>query len=70
MLYVSFNSFELLMQIREKSWLACSMELRLQYLASNPGLPCPSEQPQHFKLDPSTGPLDTFCLLILDPDQV
>ncbi|XP_028767593.1 pyridoxine/pyridoxamine 5'-phosphate oxidase 2 isoform X2 [Neltuma alba] len=56
---------------REKSWFASSLRSRLQYLGPNPGLPCLSEETQReISLDPSTGPVDAFCLLILDPDQV
>ncbi|XP_024441113.1 pyridoxine/pyridoxamine 5'-phosphate oxidase 2 isoform X2 [Populus trichocarpa] len=56
---------------REKSWFASSLKSRLQYLGPNPGLPCLSEQSlNEFFLDPSSGPVATFCLLVLDPDQV
>jgi pyridoxamine 5'-phosphate oxidase len=58
------------MQQREKSWFASSPKSRLQYLGPNPGLPCLSEQPDQEFLDPSTGPVGAFCVLILDPDQV
>jgi pyridoxamine 5'-phosphate oxidase len=62
--------FQFLMQQREKSWFASSPKSRLQYLGPNPGLPCLSEQPDQEFLDPSTGPVGAFCVLILDPDQV
>ncbi|XP_021893062.1 pyridoxine/pyridoxamine 5'-phosphate oxidase 2 isoform X3 [Carica papaya] len=56
---------------REKSWFASSMKSRLQYLGASPGLPNISEQQtQELFLDPSTGPVASFCLLVLDPDQV
>ncbi|XP_011038498.1 PREDICTED: pyridoxine/pyridoxamine 5'-phosphate oxidase 2 isoform X2 [Populus euphratica] len=59
------------LQQREKSWFASSLKSRLQYLGPNPGLPCLSEQSlNEFFLDPSSGPVATFCLLVLDPDQV
>ncbi|XP_044493299.1 pyridoxine/pyridoxamine 5'-phosphate oxidase 2-like [Mangifera indica] len=58
------------LQIREKSWFASSVKSRLQYLGPNPGYPCLEKQPMEFSLDPSTGPVDAFCLLVLDPDQV
>ncbi|XP_062157135.1 pyridoxine/pyridoxamine 5'-phosphate oxidase 2 [Alnus glutinosa] len=58
------------LQQREKSWFASSPKSRLQYLGPNPGLPCLSEQPDQEFLDPSTGPVGAFCVLILDPDQV
>ncbi|KAG8653440.1 pyridoxine/pyridoxamine 5'-phosphate oxidase 2 [Manihot esculenta] len=58
-------------EIREKSWYASSLKSRMQYLGPNPGLPCLNEQPSHdFFLDPSSGPVATFCLLLLDPEQV
>jgi hypothetical protein len=63
--------FKLIVQQREKSWFASSLKSRLQYLGPNPGLPCLSEQSlNEFFLDPSSGPVATFCLLVLDPDQV
>ncbi|KAG6784884.1 hypothetical protein POTOM_010595 [Populus tomentosa] len=59
------------LQQREKLWFASSIKSRLQYLGPNPGLPCLSEQsPAEFFLDPSSGPVATFCLLVLEPDQV
>ena len=60
-----------ILQQREKSWFASSVKSRLQYLGPNPGLPCISEHlNEETFLDPSTGPVDAFCLLVLDPDQV
>lgn len=59
------------MQQREKSWFASSLRSRSQYLGPNPGIPCLNEQAlPEISLDPSTGPVDAFCLLILEPDQV
>ncbi|KAL3815145.1 hypothetical protein ACJIZ3_016413 [Penstemon smallii] len=59
------------LQQREKSWFACSPRSRLQYVGPTPKLPSLSEQPSQISsLDPSIGPVDAFCLLILDPDQV
>ena len=59
------------MQLREKSWFASSLRSRLQYLGPHPGLPFLSEETQpDISLDPSAGPVDAFCLLILEPDQV
>ncbi|KAH1204610.1 Pyridoxine/pyridoxamine 5'-phosphate oxidase 2 [Glycine soja] len=56
---------------REKSWFASSLRSRLQYLLPNPGLPCLNEQAlPEISLDPSIGPVDAFCLLILEPNQV
>ncbi|KAK9279895.1 hypothetical protein L1049_013578 [Liquidambar formosana] len=65
------NSDPMKLEQREKAWFASSLKSRLQYLGPLPDLPCLSEQPsQEFSLDPSTGPVDAFCLLVLDPDQV
>ncbi|KAL6963278.1 Pyridoxine/pyridoxamine 5'-phosphate oxidase 2 [Sarracenia purpurea var. burkii] len=59
------------LQQREKVWFASSLKSRLQYLGPNPGLPLLCEKPsQESSLDPSAGPVDAFCLLVLDPDQV
>lgn len=59
------------MQQREKAWFASSPKSRLQYLGPNPGLPSLDEKPsQEFSLDPSARPVDAFCLLVLDPEQV
>lgn len=59
------------MQQREKAWFASSPKSRLQYLGPNPGFPSLDEKPsQEFFLDPSAGPVDAFCLLVLDPEQV
>ncbi|KAJ8748576.1 hypothetical protein K2173_003477 [Erythroxylum novogranatense] len=67
----SSNSDPAKLQQREKSWFASSVRSRLQYLGPNPGLPCLSDKsPHELTLDPSSGPVATFCLLLLDPDQV
>ncbi|KAL7259149.1 hypothetical protein ACSBR1_005115 [Camellia fascicularis] len=59
------------LQQREKAWFASSVKSRLQYLGTNPGLPSLGEQSSsESSLDPSAGPVDAFCLLVLDPDQV
>ncbi|XP_074585161.1 pyridoxine/pyridoxamine 5'-phosphate oxidase 2 isoform X2 [Curcuma longa] len=57
---------------REKAWFASSLKSRLQYLASTPSLPAitTNDPGEELKLDPSEGPVDAFCLLIFDPDQV
>lgn len=40
-------------------------------MCPNPGLPCLNIEAQpEISLDPSTGPVDVFCLLILEPNQV
>ncbi|KAG8363241.1 hypothetical protein BUALT_Bualt19G0001700 [Buddleja alternifolia] len=59
------------LQQREKSWFACSLRSRLQYMAPTPRLPSLSEQPSPIpSLDPSIGPVAAFCVLVLDPQQV
>ncbi|XP_009789044.1 pyridoxine/pyridoxamine 5'-phosphate oxidase 2 [Nicotiana tabacum] len=55
---------------REAAWFAGSVRSRLQYLGLTPGIPSLDEQPSHDSLDPSAGPVDAFCLLILDPEKV
>ncbi|KAM5555700.1 pyridoxine/pyridoxamine 5'-phosphate oxidase 2 [Rosa sericea] len=65
------NSDPIKLQQREKSWFSGSLRSRLQYLGPSPGLPNLSEQPSNeVSLDPSTGPVGAFCLLVLDPHQV
>ncbi|KAK7349412.1 hypothetical protein VNO77_06759 [Canavalia gladiata] len=65
------NSDPLKLQQRENSWFACSLRSRSQYLWPNPGVPCLNEHAQpEISLDHSTGPVDAFCLLILEPNQV
>ncbi|KAM6600168.1 pyridoxine/pyridoxamine 5'-phosphate oxidase 2 [Cannabis sativa] len=59
------------LQQREKSWFSSSLKSRLQYLGPNPGLPSIDEDPtKETFLDNSSGPVNAFCVLILDPDQV
>lgn len=65
------NSDPLKLQQREKAWFASSPKSRLQYLGPSPGIPCLDDKhPAEFSLDSSAGPVDAFCLLVLDPDQV
>ncbi|XP_027906532.1 pyridoxine/pyridoxamine 5'-phosphate oxidase 2 [Vigna unguiculata] len=65
------NAEPLKLEQRENSWFASSLRSRSQYLCPNPELPCLHEQAQpDISLDPSTGPIDAFCLLILEPHQV
>ncbi|KAL6649076.1 hypothetical protein ACP70R_013300 [Stipagrostis hirtigluma subsp. patula] len=59
------------LQHREKAWFASSVKSRLQYLGPQPGIPVVDDD--HVKdvhLDPSAGPVDAFCLLVLDPEKV
>jgi hypothetical protein len=68
---IIISVYEFVMQQREKSWFASSVRSRSQYLGPEPGLPRLNEQTQpEISLDPSLGPVDAFCLLILEPDQV
>ncbi|KAH7519461.1 hypothetical protein FEM48_Zijuj08G0038600 [Ziziphus jujuba var. spinosa] len=54
---------------REKSWFARSPRSRLLYL--DPGHPLVDEEsPKEVSIDPSAGPVDAFCLLVHDPEQV
>ncbi|CAK9136918.1 unnamed protein product [Ilex paraguariensis] len=65
------NADPIKLQQREKAWFASSLKSRLQYLGPHPGLPSLIEQPsQEPSLDPSTGPVGAYCLLVLDTDQV
>ncbi|GJN30081.1 hypothetical protein PR202_gb18360 [Eleusine coracana subsp. coracana] len=59
------------LQHRENAWFASSVKSRLQYLGPEPGVPVLDDD--HIKdvhLDPSAGPVDAFCLLVLDPEKV
>ncbi|XP_010559122.1 PREDICTED: pyridoxine/pyridoxamine 5'-phosphate oxidase 2 [Tarenaya hassleriana] len=59
------------LQKREKAWFDSSIKSRLNYLCPTPGLPCNNEQPnQEAHLDPSSGPVVEYCLLLLDPDKI
>ncbi|GJN09312.1 hypothetical protein PR202_ga27309 [Eleusine coracana subsp. coracana] len=58
------------LQHRENAWFASSVKSRLQYLGPEPGVPVLDDD--HIKdvhLDPSAGPVDAFCLLVLDPEN-
>ncbi|KAG6466115.1 hypothetical protein ZIOFF_076066 [Zingiber officinale] len=59
-------------QKREKAWFASSPKSQLQYLAPTPSFPtiAINDPGEEIELDPSEGPVDVFCLLIFDPDQV
>ncbi|XP_062209618.1 pyridoxine/pyridoxamine 5'-phosphate oxidase 2 [Phragmites australis] len=59
------------LQHREKAWFASSVKSRLQYLGPQPGVPVVEDDSvKDVHLDPSGGPVDAFCLLILDPEKV
>uniref|UniRef100_A0A804PJG0 Uncharacterized protein n=1 Tax=Zea mays TaxID=4577 RepID=A0A804PJG0_MAIZE len=56
---------------KEKAWFSSSVKSRLQYLGPQPGIPVLDDE--HVKgvhLDPLAGPVDAFCLLVLDPEKV
>ncbi|GLJ55864.1 hypothetical protein SUGI_1199540 [Cryptomeria japonica] len=57
--------------MRERAWFASSPRSRLQFLGPQPALPVlHTEAETKHSLDPSAGPVGTFCLLTLDPEQV
>lgn len=59
------------LQHKEKAWFSSSVKSRLQYLGPQPGIPVLDDE--HVKgvhLDPLAGPVDAFCLLVLDPEKV
>ncbi|WVZ55154.1 hypothetical protein U9M48_005854 [Paspalum notatum var. saurae] len=59
------------LQHREKAWFSSSVRSRLQYLGPQPGIPVlDDEQVKGIHLDPSAGPVDAFCLLVIDPEKV
>ncbi|KAG0474941.1 hypothetical protein HPP92_014627 [Vanilla planifolia] len=59
------------MQQRVKSWFASSLKSRFQYLGPVPRFPVINEKLSNdSELDPSAGPVDTFCLLVFDPEEV
>jgi pyridoxamine 5'-phosphate oxidase len=59
------------LQLRERAWFGSSVKSRLQYLGPCPGLPIPDDDLiKDAHLDPSAGPVDAFCLLVLDPEKV
>ncbi|XP_022147468.1 pyridoxine/pyridoxamine 5'-phosphate oxidase 2 isoform X2 [Momordica charantia] len=56
---------------REKAWSSIPSKTRMQYLGPNPGLPYLTGQPAKENLqDSSSGPVDSYCLLVFNPDQV
>ncbi|KAG7575149.1 Pyridoxamine 5'-phosphate oxidase probable FMN-dependent Alr4036 family [Arabidopsis suecica] len=59
------------LQQREKAWFANSLRSRLIYTCPTPGSPCNNEQSnQQVNLDPSSGPVPEYCLLLLEPEKV
>ncbi|KAL5671165.1 hypothetical protein ACJX0J_015471, partial [Zea mays] len=60
----------LLSQHKEKAWFSSSVKSRLQYLGPQPGiLVLDDEHVKGVHLDPLAGPVDAFCLLVLDPEK-
>ncbi|CAH9144642.1 unnamed protein product [Cuscuta epithymum] len=68
----STNPNPVKLQQRERAWFDSSIRSRLQYLGPSPAA-IPSLKDTSFQepsLDPLAGPVDAFCLLVLDPEQV
>ncbi|KAL5219402.1 hypothetical protein ABZP36_020086 [Zizania latifolia] len=58
------------LQVRAEAWFGSSVKSRLQYLGPCPGVPIPDDDlVKDAHLDPSAGPVDAFCLLVLDPEK-
>ncbi|XP_020084455.1 pyridoxine/pyridoxamine 5'-phosphate oxidase 2 [Ananas comosus] len=65
------NSDPAKLQQREKAWFMSSLKSRMQYLGPAPGIPVIDEgTAKENHLDPTAGPVDAFCLLVFDPEQV
>eukprot|EP00249_Psilotum_nudum_P013097 c24151_g1_i1 orf=439-723(-) len=59
------------LNLREKAWFASSMNLRLQFMGPHPKLPCLTKNSElQAQLDPEQGPVETFCLVTLNPEEV
>lgn len=61
--------FWLSVQLREKAWFDSSPRSRGAFAAPHPGHP-KSDSSEPPKVDPEQGPLDTFCVLTLEPEEV
>ncbi|KAG8073161.1 hypothetical protein GUJ93_ZPchr0006g42977 [Zizania palustris] len=67
----SSNPEPAMLQLRERAWFGSSVKSRLQYIGPCPGVPVPDDDlVENSHLDPSAGPVDAFCLLVLDPEKV
>ncbi|CAN7021292.1 unnamed protein product [Brassica oleracea var. botrytis] len=65
------NTDQTKLQLREKAWFANSLKSRMTYTCPAPGMPYNGEQPdQEVKLDPSSGPVADYCLMLLEPEKV
>jgi hypothetical protein len=56
--------------LREKAWFDSSPRSRGAFAAPYPGHPKSSEASEPPKVDPEQGPLDTFCVLTLEPEEI
>ncbi|XP_024379698.1 pyridoxine/pyridoxamine 5'-phosphate oxidase 2 isoform X3 [Physcomitrium patens] len=57
--------------LREKAWFDSSPRARAAFAAPHPGHPKGSEPSEgNLQVDPNQGPLDTFCVLTLDPEEI
>ncbi|KAG0585046.1 hypothetical protein KC19_3G253500 [Ceratodon purpureus] len=56
--------------LREKAWFDSSPRSRGAFAAPHPGHPKASESSEPPKVDPDQGPLDTFCVLTLEPEEI
>ncbi|KAG2284884.1 hypothetical protein Bca4012_034656 [Brassica carinata] len=67
----ALNTDQTKLQLREKAWFANSLKSRMTYTCPAPGMPYNGEQPdQEVKLDPSSGPVADYCLMLLEPEKV
>ncbi|KAL2634482.1 hypothetical protein R1flu_005961 [Riccia fluitans] len=61
------------LKIREQAWFQSSLDSRLQFAGPSPGIPCVKNGPDDNttpKLDPAEGPVENFCLVTLEPQEV
>lgn len=68
-----YESNILLIQMRERAWFQSSPNSRLQFVGPSPGFPCPEGGPNDSttpQLDPAQGPVENFCLVTLEPQEV
>lgn len=67
---LSHGCWRFLLQLREKAWFDSSPRSRGAFAAPHPGHPKASESSEPPQVDPDQGPLDTFCVLTLEPEEV
>ncbi|BBN05002.1 pyridoxamine 5'-phosphate oxidase [Marchantia polymorpha subsp. ruderalis] len=61
------------LKMRERAWFQSSPNSRLQFVGPSPGFPCPEGGPNDSttpQLDPAQGPVENFCLVTLEPQEV